>query len=352
MTKVKPGSLCLLAMVLCLALPASAQDEEEERVLEPGKFYPTFESGVTITQSAFSDNWAGGDQGSVVWTGIANAGLESQLKPRVHWNNTLKLAFGQTHQQRQNNDGTRRWEKPLKSTDQIDYETIFRFTQGWPVDPFVSARFETQFQDASDQFGRNLMFNPLRIKESAGLARKIIDEENRSLLSRVGFTIRQFKRKLFTDQDPTDGLLADTESEGTNDGGFEWVTDYKAKVLEDRVSWTSKLTLFQPVFSSVADEFDMLTAAQFTAAGLDTDLRDFAKTADIDFENVFTSQITSVISVQLYLRWLYDKYDDSVKPLIDADTGELTNVADVGAGIRKAGQLKQTLAIGITYRFF
>jgi hypothetical protein len=52
----------------------------------------------------------------------------------------------------------------------------------------------------------------------------------------------------------------------------------------------------------------------------------------------------------LYTRWVYDKYDNSVKPLLDADVN-LANPADVKGAIRKSGQFKQTLAIGIIYRF-
>jgi hypothetical protein len=93
-----------------------------------------------------------------------------------------------------------------------------------------------------------------------------------------------------------------------------------------------------------------LLAADLAAAGVDPDVADFTTTMDIDWENVFTSQITSVLSVNLYVRWVYDKYDTSVKPLVDA--GSLTNPAAVAGAIRKQGQFKQTLALGLTYRFF
>ena len=74
---------------------------------------------------------------------------------------------------------------------------------------------------------------------------------------------------------------------------------------------------------------------------------------DADFENLFTSQITKILSVQLYTRWLYDQYDNSVKPVfkdLNAPTaGE--ELALRNAAVRKAGQFKQTLGIGLTYRF-
>jgi hypothetical protein len=314
----------------------------EEKKLEIGKWYPTLEAGLALTQSAYSDNWAGGDKGSVVWTAILNSNLENQLNEKVNWSNTLKLAFGQTHQQR----GDREWDKPEKSTDLVQFETIFRFTVGWHLDPYASGRFDSQFHDASDPDGRTLSLNPIVLKEAAGFARQFIKEEDRSLLTRVGFALRQTNRRLFVAPAPG----GSTESEFTNDGGVEWVTDYKTKVLEDRVAWTSKLTLYQPVFYSEKSTLEDLTAEQLSAVGIDPDVADFTTVVDVDWENIFTTQITKIISVNLYVRWIYDKYDNSVPPKLD-ENGDLVNPADVGAAIRKAGQFKQTMAIGLTYRF-
>ena len=322
-------------------------DDQKEKVLEVGKWYPNLESGINLTQSSYSDNWAGGDKGSVVWTFITNGALENQLSPQVNWSNVLKLAFGQTHQQGTDMAGRRVWERPEKSTDLIDFETIFRFTLKWPLDPFVSTRFESQFQDASDPYGRTLSLNPMKFRETAGAAKKLIDEEDRSLLSRVGFSFRQSARKLFATP-PEEGDRTNTET--ANDGGVEWITDYKTKILEDRVSWTSKLGFYQPVFYSGTDEFESLTEKQLAAAGLDPDVKDFTTTLDVDWENIFSSQITKVLSVGLYVKWIYDKYDNTVPPVLTED-GELGNAGDVKAAIRKSGQFKQTLSVGLTYRF-
>ena len=102
--------------------------------------------------------------------------------------------------------------------------------------------------------------NPMKFKESAGIAKLFIDEEERSLLSRLGFTMRQTSRRIFVDTPALDGGLApvgdETQSKSTVDGGLEWVTDYKTKVLEDRVTWTSKLSIYQPFFYSKQDDFD------------------------------------------------------------------------------------------------
>ena len=331
----------LAAMVLSLP-PAAA----EERVLEEGKWYPSLESGVNFSQSAYSDNWAGGDRGSIVWTFITNAGLENQFNSKVNWNNKLKLAFGQTHKQNEK-DGERFWESPEKSTDLIDLESVLRFTLHKWVDPFLALRLESQFQDASDDSGRTLALNPISMKGTSGVARMILDEEDRSLLTRFGFTLRNNYRKFYVSMDPTD---TSTKGESEMDGGLEWTTDYKTKILSDQIAWTSKFNVYKPFFYSGKDVFDDLTDDEYTAAGLNPETGDYSLATELDWENIFTAQLTSILSVNLYTQWVYDKYDNSVAPKVD-ENGTLTNAGDVTAAIRKAGQFKQTLAVGVTYRF-
>jgi len=332
-------------LLMVFAAPPHARGEEEKKVLEVGRWYPSVESGINLTQSYYSTNWSGGDRGSIAWTFIANATLENQLDPKVNWLNTLKAAFGQTHQQEVDEDGDRRWDLPEKSTDQLSFETIARFTLGAFVDPFVAGYFETQFRDMSDPNDRPLSFNPLRFKESAGIARQFYKTENRELLSRVGFAVRQNSRRFFVAE-----TGRETESETTSDGGLEWVTDQKMKLLSDRIAWTSKLTLNQPLFYSGQEDLDALRPDSLIAHGVDPDIADFPKTVDIDFENIFTNQISKLLSVNLYTRLVYDKYDNSVKPMPGL-AGEPANPEALRMAVRKSGQFKQTLTVGVTYRF-
>jgi hypothetical protein len=332
-------------LLLAAGLPPPAR-ADEKAVHEVGHWYPTAETGLNLTQSSYSDNWSGGDKGSVVWSWIFNGTLKNQFSEKVNWSNELKLAYGQTHQQVEDAQGRRAWGKPEKSTDLIDFETIFRFTLGGWVDPYASGRFQSLFEDASDPLGRTLSFNPLKFQESAGIARQFIDEENRTLLIRLGLALRQSARRLFVDDTPGSA----TRTVTGNDGGLEWTTDYKTKVLEDRVTWTAKLTFYKPLFYSGHDDLADQTGAQLAAVGLDPNIADYTTTLDIDWENIFTTQITKLISVNLYVRWVYDKYDNTVLPELN-DAGELSNVEAIREAVRKAGQFKQTLALGITYRF-
>jgi hypothetical protein len=358
------GRLIAVAFLAGVAAAAAAGDtavaqesaKEEKKPLIVGKWYPALETGLLLSQSAYSDNWAGGDKGSMVWTAIANGGLENQISAKANWKSTLKLAFGQTHQQvarltpaaddSSRTEIRRSWDRPEKSTDLIDAESVLRLTLGGFVDPFVAGRFESQFQDATDPEGRILAVNPIRLRESAGVARQFIKTEERELLSRLGFSFRQGIRRVYDEPAPGDKV----SSESTNDGGVEWVTEWKSKVLDKRIAWTSKLIAYQPVFYSGQDALDGLTADDLSRMHLDADLADFSTAMDLDWENIFSSQITKVLSVSLYTRLLYDKYDNTVKP-IASPTGGLANPDPVRQAVRKAGQFKQTLSIGVTYRF-
>jgi len=344
----KTIGLGVLVASLAVTSTVFAQDGgDEERKLEIGKWYPSLETGVNLSQSAYSDNWNGGDKGAISWTWILNGTLENQLSESVNTLNTLKLAFGETQKQEIQDDGTRKWERPEKSTDLIDFESLWRLTFGWHVDPYVSGQFESQFQDASDPFGRTIGLNPLKFKESAGLSKHVIDEEERSLLTRVGFSLRQSSRKLYENDPPDDATITET----AQDGGIEWVTDYKNRILDGRVSWTTKLSIYQPFFYSGKDELEALSADSLAAYGLDPDIDSFTTTVDVDWENIFTTQITEIISVNLYVKLLYDKYDNTVSPEANESEDGLINADDVKRAVRKAGQFKQTLAVGIIYRF-
>ncbi len=130
---------------------------------------------LTMNQNAYSDNWTGEEKGSISWVFNASFLAEKQLTPKVHNKNTLKLAFGQTHTQMLDELGEKYWAKPDKSTDLIDFESMFRFTLGAFVDPFASFRDETQFLDESDIDTK--IFNPNVFTETFGIAKVFIKDD-------------------------------------------------------------------------------------------------------------------------------------------------------------------------------
>jgi hypothetical protein len=345
------ASLIVLSLA-ALALVASAGHAEEvksgEKTLVVGKWYPKLDFGLVLTQSAYSQNWNGGEQGQIAWTWILNSGLENQLHRKVNWLNTLKLAFGHTHNQKfdENDPGVRVWDRPEKTTDLVDLESIFRLTMGRWVDPYLAGRLLSQFLDNTDPHGRNLYATPMTIFASAGVAREFYRTEEEMFVSRLGGAFRNNIRQFYPNEPPDDSKQTDS----SHDAGIEWVTDYRVRVLEDKVLWTSKLTVYKPFEYSFRGTLEDVHPDSLANYGISSDVSEYPLAVDVNWENIFSAEITSWLNVNLYVMFIYDKYDNSVIPIVD-ENGNLTNPGAVNASIRKAGQFKQTLGIGLTYKF-
>jgi len=337
-------TVLLLLIALCLSAGASGAQEEKKKELEIGKWYPKLDFGLVLTQSAYSNNWNGDEQGQIAWNFILNSALQRQFTPKVNWANNLKLAFGHTHSQKFSADdpGVRVWDRPEKTTDLIDFESLLRFTLHRWVDPYAAVRLLSQFLDSSDPYGRDVWFSPLTLFGSVGVAREFYRTEDEMFLSRVGAAVRQNMRQFYPDPP---AISDDSRTETSHDAGIEWVTDYRIKVLEDKVLWTSKLTVYKPFEYSFRGTMEDVG----TALG-DAELSDYPLAVDLNWENIFTAEILSWLNVNLYVMFIYDKYDNSIMPEFNSD-GDLINEADVRAAVRKAGQFKETLGIGITYKF-
>ena len=264
----------------------------------------TLDANLMATQNAYSNSWAGGEAGSLSWATNWNFVAHRQFNPTWHSKNTVKLAFGQTHSQDQEN---RRWMKPSKSTDLIDAETMWRMTLGLFVDPFAALRLESQFLDAS-QPGNIRYGNPVRFSESFGVARSLIKEKDRELTMRLGASFRQ---------DANRGVVIDTAGNKkdftSNNGGLEFVTDYKTPLGSEKIAYNSKLSVYKAVFNSSQDDLAGLANA------------DYWKSPDVSWENGLTANVSKYLMVNLYLQMLYDK--------------------EVDLRVR----YKQTLSLGLTY---
>ncbi len=328
-----------LIALLTVAAPLAAAEE----AAPVGVWQSEYELGINLLQSSYSRNWNGGDKGSIVWNGAFSGRMEKQLSEGANWRNTLKLTYGQTHQQARAGDGSLFWQKPDKTDDIIDFESLFRFTQksGW--DPYVALNFKSMFEDRTDPANRIININPMTITPSAGLSRRFVDTEDRKLLARVGAAYILSSRKFFTDPAPA----TETRRESSDALAAEAVVEYLSPVLDGRVNWESKLTLQLPVIYSgksvLEDDIDPV------AWGLPEDVAGYTTALDVDWQNTFSAAITKVISVKLFVRWVYDKYDNSVAPVYE--NGSLVNAGAVNQAIRKAGQFKQTLALGFGYKF-
>ena len=246
---------------------------------------------LTATQNVYSDNWAGSETGSASWTFNLNFLAEKQLSEIINDRNSVKLAFGQTYTQ---NSETDEWSSPQTSTDLIDLESLFRFIMDKYVDPFASMRFESQFYGATGEGGESSFLNPSTLTESAGLAKSHVKTEKTEWLSRLGFSMKEH-------------FMDDVTN---TDGGFEFTSEFTGPVAGDKLTLTSKLTLYKALFYSESD-----------------DDGDAWKATDVDWENILAAQISSYVTVNLYMQLLYDKQ------IVD----EM--------------RFKQTLALGLTYKF-
>lgn len=333
----------LVACVLFVALDAASA--EESKVLEPGpwKFGTTL--GLNLSQSAFSNNWSGGDRGSFVWVLNSDLTAGRQFSKKFNLANQLQLAYGQTSKQTPDPDDPDelRWESPEKSTDLIQEESVGRFTLGAFVDPYLAFRLDSQFLDQSSPLG-SIGFNPVKLTESGGIARVFEKTEKSELITRLGLGFRQAFRKSFTG----DGL--EKVSTSTNDGGIEWQTTAVKPLSKERILYKGKLLVFAPVFfseSGALDDFDQV------ALEFDPDREEVAgfwRVPDVNFQNTFTAQITKLLAVSLYAQFVYDKFDAATR--VDPSLAPEAQIAAVDAGIRKAMQFKENLAVGLTYQLF
>jgi len=249
---------------------------------------------VTLTQNAYSDNWEGSESGAISWATNWNSMAEAQLNERIHNKHTLKLAFGQTHSQDRE---TKKWQSPVKSTDLADYETVFRFTYGWFVDPFVSAGAASQFLDESDST-KTRYLNPTTIREGFGVAKVLLTGEDKEWTVRLGGGLRQrIDRDAISEEDSDVRGTVTTES-----GGVEFVSEFHSPFAGDRLTATSKLTLYRALYSSESDALEGTPEA------------DDWEATDVDWENTLTASITKYLMVNLYVRLLYDReIDDEVR---------------------------------------
>ena len=229
---------------------------------------------VNLTQSQFSDNWNGSELSNITWTATMNNTAQKQLAEWLKNKNTLKLAFGQTHLQKEDLLGDTYWEAPQKSTDQIAFESLMQFTLKSFVDPYVSLRAESQFLDESGP--QTLLVNPVLFTESAGIMKTIIDAEKTKLSARLGGAVREnWDRRV-------SGIPID--------GGVEGIVEFKQILGLLNASYNSRLSAYQALFKSDA-----------------VDGQDNWKALDYKWENLLSFNLWKLLSLNLNFDVIYEK---------------------------------------------
>lgn len=292
------------ALVFLIAATSTLRVFAQEEAKDPNAWDTSVEASFGITQAAYSDNWTGGEVGSIVWTANLHATAQKQLTQILRSENDLKLAFGQTHSQDQE---TQKWASPVKSADKIRFDTVLKFTLDAWVDPYAAGIFESQFYDASLPYDKRYV-NPINLTESAGVSRVLQESPASKLATRLGVGLRQ---KIMQEGLDPAGVVVE-ESKTTLDGGLEWVTDWTAK-LSETLNYTTKLSVFQAFFFSEADELEGFPEAEYW------------KTTDVAWENLMTARVAKIVQVSLTWELHYDK--------------------EVALG----GRFKETLALGVAW---
>lgn len=295
-----------LTLLFCFNGFLVAQTAKDSTGTDPKAWKISSDINLTQTQNTYSDNWEGDESGSISWAFNLNFLAEKQLSTTLNSRNTMKLAFGQTHTQVQE---TNDWLVPAKSTDLIDLESVLRYQFGGFVDPYISGHLVSQFTDKRDP-DKVHNINPITLTEAIGAAKDLLKNDDTEWIARLGFGARQLFDRNALQADST------RDSKTTTDAGFEFVSELKTPLVKDRLKLTSKLIIFQAVTYSEADELE----------GLEEE--DYWKSPDINFENIFTANITKYVMVNLYTQLLYDKQVD------------------------KGGRFKETLSLGLTYTLF
>lgn len=239
---------------------------------------------VSLTQSTYSNSWQGTELSNITWVASSNSTAEKQLKPWLNNKTTLKLAFGQTHLQKEDTLGELYWEHPSKSTDKIDLESVLRFTtQGW-VDPFIAARMESQFLDRSDPVLTRIV-NPMLFTETAGIIRTFVNTDANYFSTRLGAAFREKLDREVLQADLT------RELETTVDGGLESVSEYKHVFSPLEANFKSRLQVYQALFNSKEDDLPT----------------DDWKSPDVVWENIFTTKLWGLLSANLTFEMRYEK---------------------------------------------
>jgi hypothetical protein len=284
------------ALLVCTAAALNAA--------EPWSYL--MKTDLTLTQTYYSDNWTGGEVGNITW--VSNFNLLASKQFAENWNNrnTVSLKYGMTHSQDSETDN---WLSPQKSDDQIDIETVFRYTKWKSVDPYGSVRLESQFQDKTDP-ETDTYVNPMRFTESLGIAKVLIQTEDKQWLIRFGLAARQLITRNVFD--------VDTGSRGTEtqyDEGLMFDSDYRIPFAEGKLVYSGKLNVFEALANSESENL----AGQVNA--------DYWKTPDVRWEHNLSVGVTGYLSMNLYVDFRYDK---------DVDL---------------AGRFKQTLGLALVYKF-
>lgn len=276
------------AVLLSVTAGAAIAQQAEEATPEDTPWTHKLVGGLNLAQVALKD-WAGGGDDALAWTATLS-GHSDYGTERLLWINRHSMAFGQT---KLGDAGIR------KTDDKIDLSSTLTYVVGVYVNPYVAATLKTQFAKGynyteSGKVDISQFFDPAYLTQTAGVGYRPWPQ----LKTRAGLGLREIITRDYNS-------YADDEDTAKIervmvDAGMESVTDAEWQ-LADNLLIASTLELFAP-----------LTKLDQTSIRNETNLN---------------LAVNRYISTNVNLQIVED---ESASP----DT-----------------QIKQTLAVGLTYTF-
>ncbi len=281
----------LFIMAMAILISASfilAQDKPAE----PPKYgwQKSMVGGINLTQTSF-DNWKQGGENSYAWQINLTFNFTNDQE-KTNWANSGKLTYGA------NKTGD---QEMRKSIDEIKLESVLTYKLGVLINPFVAATGETQFAPGYN-YGTtpktqiSAFMDPGYVRESAGIGIK----PNEIIKTRLGVAVKHTITQDYPAPYADDPKTLTTIEKIKNEFGGESVTDLSWKVAENTLL-TSKLELFSA-------------------------FKTFKET-DVNWDNILTTKISKYFNVNFNFKLFYDR------------------------DISKMRQIKQAIALGLTYSF-
>ncbi len=245
--------------------------------------------GLNLTQTSF-DNWIQGGENQLAWQVNLNFKFVNDQE-KSNWANSGKFTYGNTKTGKQ---------EAQKSIDEIKLESVFAYKLGVLINPFAAVTGETQFapgykygMDSKTQI--SAFMDPGYFRESVGIGIK----PNEIVQTRLGASLKQTITSSYPKPYADDPKTVKVEKT-KNEVGAESVTDVGWKVAENTL-FTSKLELF-----SAFKTFQEI---------------------DVNWDNILTTKISKYFNFNVNFKLFYDR------------------------DISKMRQIKQTIALGVSYSF-
>lgn len=243
---------------------------------------------INLTQTSF-DNWSQGGENSVAWQLNLNGKFVNEQE-KYRWANSGKVSYGKI---KAGDQETR------KSVDEIKLESVLTYKAGLPVDPYFALTGETQMAKGynyteTDKVVVSDIVDPLYLTQSVGMGFK----PNETIMTRLGAALKETISDKYGYADDPD--TPDKIETSKVEAGAESVTDFKRKLAEN-ILLTSKLELFSNLKA--------------------------LKDVDVRWDTILSAKVAKYVDVNFNVKLFYD------------------------SDISKKRQLKQALAVGLTYSF-